>query len=163
MKMRGTPVRNADKSAGISGSGLLWRVLLALILLGFAACSRPSDEQQIRAALAAMQEAVESAKPSAFMDYVAEDFTGDGGNVDRAALHNLLRAQVLSNAHIGVTLSSIEVELQGDRATVTVDALMTGGNGQWIPEHGSIRRIQSGWRKSNGGWLCINAQWETPD
>jgi ketosteroid isomerase-like protein len=160
--MRWMPVRNSRKSPGFPWRGLLGRVLLASMLLGIAACSRPSDEEQIRAALAAMQEAVESGKPSDFMQFVADDFTGHEGDVDRKALHNLLRVQALGNARIGVTMSSIDVELHGDRATVTVDAVLTGGNGRWLPERGSIRRIQSGWRKSDGEWLCINAQWETP-
>jgi ketosteroid isomerase-like protein len=160
--MRGMPVRNNGGAAGFPCRGLLGRVLLVSMLFGFAACSRPSDEEQIRAALAVMQEAVESGKPSDFMQFVADDFTGYGGEVDRKALHNLLRIQVLGNARIGVTLSSIDVELHGDRATVTVDAVLTGGNGRWLPERGSIRRIESGWRKSDGEWRCINAQWEAP-
>jgi ketosteroid isomerase-like protein len=158
--MRAIVVPNNGGSSFPVRDGWLWRLLLASTLLGLAACSRPSDEEQIRAALSAMQEAVESGKPSDFMQYVADDFTGNDGVVDRASLHNLLRAQVLTNSRIGVALSSIDVELKGDRATVTVDAVMTGGNGGWIPERGSVHRIESGWRKADGTWLCINAQWE---
>jgi hypothetical protein len=158
--MKGIQVRNRRDCALIPWHRWLWRVMLASMLLGIAGCSRPSDEEQIRASLAAMQEAVELAKPSDFMQYVADDFTGHGGEVDRLSLHNLLRAQVLTNARIGVTLTSIDVNLQGNRATVTIDAVLTGGNGRWIPEHGSIRRIESGWRKTDGKWLCINAQWD---
>lgn len=135
-------------------------VVVASILILCTACARPSDETQIRDALTAMQGAVEAGKPADFMAHVAEDFTGEGGTLDRAALHNLLRAQALANAHIGVTFSAVEVELQGDRATVRMTVALTGGNGRWIPERGSIHRIESGWRKQDGDWRCINAQWE---
>ncbi len=150
------PDRDLRQSRFRSG----WIGLLISISIVSAACSRPSDEQWIRAALDEMQEAMESGKPADFMQHVDKDFTGADGQLDKAALHNLLRMQVLGNARIGVTLSSTEVELQGDRATVTVTATLSGGNGRWIPERGAIYRIKSGWRSEAGDWLCINAQWE---
>lgn len=141
---------------------LAWVRLLFLLLLPglLLACSRPSDEQKIRAAIAQMQEALEQGKPGDFMRHVADDFTGAQGSVDREALHNLLRAQVLGNARIGITLGPIDVELQNDRATVRLSATVTGGNARWLPERGSIQQITSGWRREGGDWKCINAQWE---
>lgn len=135
-------------------------LIVASILILGVACSRPSDETQIRDALTAMQKAVEAGKPADFMAHVADDFTGEAGTLDRAALHNLLRGQALTSTHIGVTLSLLEVELRGDRATVRTTVALTGGNGRWIPERGSIHRIESGWRKHDGHWRCINAEWE---
>ncbi|HET9032753.1 MAG TPA: nuclear transport factor 2 family protein [Dokdonella sp.] len=134
-------------------------MILSTLLL-ISACKRPSDEQRIRAALEDMQLAMESAKPRDFMQYIGEDFTGADGQLDRQALHNLLRAQVLANARIGVTLASTDVELQGNHATVKVTATLSGGSGRWIPERGAIYRIESGWRKQDGEWICVNAQWE---
>lgn len=107
-----------------------------------------------------MQAALEAGRPADFMEHVSEDFTGAQGSVDRAALHNLLRGQVLGNAKIGISLGPVDVELRDDRATVRVIATFTGGNGRWLPERGSIYRITSGWRREDGGWMCVNAQWE---
>ncbi len=135
-------------------------LMVASMLILCAACVRPSDETRIRDALAAMQKAVEDGKPADFMTHVGEDFTAEAGGLDYTGLHNLLRAQALTNAHIGVTLSLIEVDLLGDRATVRSTVALTGGNGRWIPERGSIQRIESGWRKQDGDWRCINAEWE---
>lgn len=132
----------------------------ALAVLALGACSRPSDEVQIRAAISDMQAAIEAGKPADFMQHVSEDFTGDGGTVDKQALHNLLRVQALGNARIGVTLTSMDVELLGDRATVRLSVTLTGGNGRWLPERGSIQQIESGWRHQDGQWRCYNAQWE---
>lgn len=135
--------------------------LLALIFaVGMPACSRPSDEQQLRAALAEMQEAMEAGKPADFMRHIADDFTGAQGGVDREGLHNVLRGQVLANARIGVSLGPIDVELQDSRATVQVTATFTGGSGRWLPERGAMYRIVSGWRRQSGRWLCVNARWE---
>lgn len=140
-----------------------WRAHLlaaALAALALGACSRPSDEVRIRTAISDMQAAIEAGKPGDFMQHVAEDFTGDGGAVDKQALHNLLRAQALGNARIGVTVVSMDIELLGDRATARVDVTLTGGNGRWMPERGSIQQIESGWRHEGGKWLCYNAQWK---
>lgn len=149
---------NASRWTRLAANFSLLSIIAALTMLN--ACSRPSDEQQIRAAIEEMQLAMEAGTPKDFMQTIAEDFTGDDGQLDRSALHNLLRAQVLGNARIGVTLASIDVELQDDRATVKVTATLSGGNGHWIPERGAIYRIESGWRKQGGDWLCISAQWK---
>lgn len=123
-------------------------------------CRHAPDEQRIRDALVAMQTAVEARDPRDFMAYVSADFTGAEGSVDRGGLHNLLRAQVLRNETIGVTLGPIDVEMQGDRATVRVTATLTGGSGGWLPEHGAIYAITSGWRREGGDWRCYNAAWQ---
>lgn len=104
---------------------------------------------------------MEEGRPRGFIDRIADDFTGEDGTLDRTSLHNLLRTQALANTHIGISLTSVDIELLGDeRATVRTTVTLTGGNGRWLPERGSIYRITSGWRKEGGDWHCINAQWE---
>ena len=149
-----------DSTLGLRSIARLQLLCMIVILLQLSACSRPSDEQQVRAAISEMQVAMESGEPADFMQHVADDFTGAEGQLDRRGLHNLLRGQVLTNARIGVTLASVDVELQENRATVKVTATLSGGNGRWIPERGAIYRIESGWRKQDGEWFCVNAQWE---
>lgn len=136
------------------------RLLAAIALLALVGCHSTPDEQRIREAITTMQQAAEARNPRAFMAYVAEDFTGEDGQLDRNGLHNLLRAQVLRNDNIGVTLGPIDVELQGARATVHVSATLTGGSGGLLPQRGSIYAITSGWRKEGGEWRCYNAAWE---
>lgn len=136
------------------------RLLAAVALLVLVGCHHTPDEQRIREAIAAMQQAVEARNPRDFMAYVAADFIGEDGQLDRNGLHNLLRAQVLRNDNIGATLGPIDVELQGARATVHVTATLTGGSGGLLPERGSIYAITSGWRKEGGEWRCYNAAWE---
>ncbi|MEZ5462416.1 nuclear transport factor 2 family protein [Dokdonella sp.] len=139
-----------------------WRYLVSCLamLMALVGCARPSDEQQIRNAMAEMQTAMEAGDPAGFMQHVAEDFTGGNGEFDRNALHNLLRAQVLANSRIGISTGPIDVELHGDRATASLSVTLLGGSGRWIPERGSVHQIISGWRKQEGDWLCISAQWE---
>jgi hypothetical protein len=93
------------------------------------------------------------------MEGVAEDFIGSG-NIDRAALHNLIRAQVLRNASITATRGPTTVTLQGERAVVNFDVVVTGGAGGLIPERAQSYAIESGWREIDGEWVVYSAQWK---
>ncbi|HTI95023.1 MAG TPA: hypothetical protein VL425_00765 [Rudaea sp.] len=133
-------------------------VLIGVLLL--TGCHRTPDEQRIRDAITAMQAAAEAREPREFMRHVSADFTGNDGQADRDGLHNLLRAEVLRNESVGVTLGPIDVDLQGDRATAHVTVTLIGGSGGLLPEHGSIYAITSGWKREGGEWKCFNAAWQ---
>lgn len=133
-------------------------MVVAIMLL--AACSRSSDEQQLRDAMATMQQAIEDRKPSDFMDYVADDFSAPDASMDRRKIHDFLRLQVLRNQRIGVTSATREIRIDGNRATVTTTATFTGSGGGWMPERGSIYTLTSGWRKDGGEWKLIQATWQ---
>jgi hypothetical protein len=134
--------------------------LLVTLLTMLSGCHRTPDEQRIRESIASMQQAVEAGRPRDFMAYVSSDFTGEDGSVDRNGLGNILRAEVLRNDKVGVTLGPIKVDLRDNRATVHVTATLTGGSGGLLPERGSIYAITSGWRREGSDWHCYNAQWE---
>ncbi len=135
-------------------------VLVCAALLMLAACSRTSDDQRIRDDIQEMQHAAEGRDPRAFMAHVASDFSGNQGTVDREGLHNLLRAIVLRNEQVGVTLGPIDVEIDGNRATASLIATLTGGQGGLLPEHGAIYSIKSGWRRDGKDWICFAATWD---
>jgi hypothetical protein len=133
--------------------------LIAVSIMLFSGCSRAPEEQRLRDSIEAMQVAVLERRAGDFMERVAEDFIGAGG-IDRAALHNLLRAQMLRNASIGATLGPLEVKLQGERAQVDFDAVLTGGAGGMLPERAQAYAIKTGWRLEQGEWRLFHAEWE---
>lgn len=135
-------------------------ILICLVLWMLSACHRTPDEQLIRDTMASMQHAVEAGRPRDFIGHVSNDFTGNGGTVDRDGLMNILRVEVLRNEHAGVALGPIDVDVQGVRATAHVTATLTGGSGGLVPERASVYAITSGWRKESGEWRCYNASWE---
>jgi len=141
-------------------SGAMSRLILTGLILLLAGCSRTTDEQRIREAMAAMQQAMESRDPRAFMAHVSDDFIGNDADFDRAALANLLRIEVLRNDSIGATLGPIDIEMQGDRAKAQVLATVTGGSGGILPERGSIYAITSSWKRQGSEWRCYNATWK---
>ena len=134
---------------------LAWAAMIAL-----AACSRTPDDQRIRAEIQAMQHAAEERNPRQFLEHVASDFSGNQGSVDRDGLGNLLRLIVLRNENVGVTLGPIDIDVQGDRATASLIATVTGGQGGLIPERGAIYSIKSGWRRDGKDWICFAATWD---
>jgi len=139
----------------------LWRTCLLLVLsLHLAGCARPTPEQQLRDQFAALQRAVEQRRPADAMEGVAEDFSGPAG-MDRAALHNLLRAQLLARDSVGVTTGRLDVSLQADTATVRFDALLTGaGRGRWLPDSAQSYRVTTGWRREDNEWRLHYAEWQ---
>ncbi|MGN7831403.1 nuclear transport factor 2 family protein [Pseudoxanthomonas sp. 22568] len=137
-----------------------WIGAMLAVMLVLAGCSRSSPEQQLRDQFAALQQAVEERQPAEAMDGVAEDFSGPAG-MDRAALHNLLRAQLLARDSIGVTTGPLEVSLQGDTATIRFDALLTGsGRGRWLPDSAQSYRVTTGWRRDGDDWRLYYAEWQ---
>ena len=133
-------------------------LIVATVLL--CACSHNSDEQQLRDALATMQQAIEDRKPSDVMDHIAEDFTAPGADMDRRKVHDLLRLQVLRNERIGVTIVVREVRVERVRATITMTATLTGSSRGWVPERGSVYTLTTGWRKDAGDWKLVQASWQ---
>jgi ketosteroid isomerase-like protein len=136
------------------------RLILTAMILLLAGCSRTTDEQRIRLAMAAMQQAMEARDPRAFMSHITEDFVGNDAEFDRNSLANLLRIEVLRNDSIGATLGPIDIEMQGDRAKAQVLATFTGGSGDPLPERGSIYAITSSWKRQGSEWRCYSATWK---
>lgn len=133
--------------------------LLLLALAALAACARDTPETALRAQLQRMQTAATERRAGDFMEGVAADFVGNDG-MDRAALHNLMRTQVLGNSTIGVTTGPVEIDMKSDRATLRFTALLTGGSGRFIPDSAQTYSITSGWRLEDGEWRIYYAQWK---
>ena len=130
---------------------------MALALL--AGCSKPPAEERLRERIGQMQDAIVARDVSAFMEGVADDFIGSG-NLDRAALQQLVRLQVMRNASIGATIGPVTVQLQGERATVDFKVVLTGGSGGLLPERAQGFDVRSGWRDGDDGWQVYNAEWK---
>jgi len=136
------------------------RLSALVVLIGLSACSAEPPEQALRKQLAQFQQAVEQGQVQDAMDLVAEDFAGPRG-MDRAALHNLLRMQVLANRRVGVTTSPYEIALQAQTAAVRFNAVLTGsGQGNWLPDQAQTYAVTLGWRLHEGEWQLYHADWQ---
>ena len=139
------------------------RLCISILLCGLclAGCAGRSDDARIKAAIEAMRVAVQEHRPRDFMANVSDDFAGNEGSVDHAALFNLLRVQALRNDHIGILLGPISIDWQGDRATTHFTAAIAGGNSAVLPEHAEVYAITAAWKKNGSSWRCYNATWSS--
>ncbi len=135
-------------------------VLAGLATLMFVACSEAGPEARIRASIEAMEAAIEARRPADFVDYVSEDFTGDHGQFDRRSLRGFLAGQLLGANTMQVVLGPPDITLHGERATVKLSALVSGG--RYLGDRNETLTIVSGWRLEDGEWLCYTAQVSDP-
>ena len=135
---------------------------MAVLCIGMSllpGCSRSTPEDALRVQLQQMEQAATAREPRAFMDGVAEDFSGEGG-IDRAALHNMLRMQFLANSTVGVTTGPVTIQMHDDKATVGFSAVLTGGGGRVLPDRVQSYQVTSGWRLQDGEWKVYVAEWK---
>ncbi len=138
------------------------RRLFVLCLAGLllSACGdSTTPEARLVAALDAMEEAAEAGQRGRFMDFVADDFAGAGGRLDRQGLADMFRTQLLVHTRVSALVTNRDIELIGDRATASFNALLTGGPRAWLPESGDLYRVDTGWRMDGGEWRLISADW----
>ena len=134
---------------------LAW-LLAATLLLG--ACSATPPEQALRESVSDLEAALEARDADALADLLAEDFAGEDG-MDRATASRVARLSFLRHRDIGVALGPLDITLLEGHATVRFTAALTGGSG-WLPEQGSVYRVETGWRRDGDGWLLTSARWE---
>jgi hypothetical protein len=135
---------------------------LALVLLGIlSACGKPlTVEQQIIATIREMEARIEAGERRPFMQHIAEDFSGQGGSLDREQLRALMIMQLNRYQRLQGQLFPIRVEDTGDdTASAHFRALVTGGP-NWIPESGQVFEFDTRWRKDGSDWLLTAAEWD---
>lgn len=135
----------------------LMLVLLVPILF-LVACRGDDDASQLRAKMDEMEAAIETQRPGDFMDYVADDFQSGNSGFNKEQLHAYLVGLRFRNPDISITRGPAEVELFGDRATVRVTAVVSGGQGV-LPDRMDQIHIISHWQKVDGEWRCFGAEW----
>jgi hypothetical protein len=135
---------------------------LALGLLGIlSACGQQlTVEQQIIATIREMEARIEAGERRPFMQHISDDFSGQGGSMNREQLRALMIMQLNRYQRLQGQLFPIRVEQTGDdTASANFSALVTGGP-NWIPENGQVFEFDTRWRKVDGDWLLIAADWD---
>ena len=140
------------------------RFVLGLAMVAMAVgCARPPDEIQIRSSIETMRSAAEARQPAGVTGEIADDFTGNNGEIDRDGLSRLLKFQFLRNESIGVAIGAIDVAVDGDRATAKFAVTFSDASRRWLPGGSETYAIVSGWRREGSHWICYNASWAQSD
>lgn len=130
-----------------------------VLCTALAACSHPPDETRIRDAIARMQAAAEMRNASGVLGHVGNDFTGQNGEIDRAGLARLLKLEFLRNDAFDISIGTIAIEIDGDRATARFQMTVGDASRRWLPNGSETFAVVSGWRREGSEWVCYNATW----
>ena len=138
------------------------RVALHLVAVAVAmaavGCGRSDPERELRAAVAAMAQAIEQREPAAFLDSVSDQFARESGAFGKQDVKRVLVGAYLRNEKISVNAVVSDVRIDGDRARAKVRVIATGGAGL-LPERGQGWEFDSVWRRESGRWKVYNAEW----
>jgi len=132
-------------------------MFLALGML--AGCRHAPDEQRVRDAIGATAEAAEAAKAGDTVDALTDDFDGNGGQLDRRSLANLVRLYAVRGQKVRVLMGPVDVERRGERMIATFTVTLTAGAGV-LPDNAGAYSVETGWRKEGGEWRCFTASWK---
>jgi hypothetical protein len=141
---------------------MIGTVLAVLLLAG---CSEElSVEQQVIATLENMEQSAEEGKHLDFIDYVADEFSGQSGVMNRRDFHRLMLFQMNDNRRLQAQFFPIHVqEKDTDQDSIQASAqfkiLITGGGGL-LPEHGQLFQVETEWIRDGSDWLLSKADWE---
>lgn len=141
-------------------------VMLSVLLFG--GCAQElSVEQRVIASLEMMEESAEDGRHLDFMGYVADDFQGQYGGMDRRAFHRFMIFQMSEKRRLRAQLFPIHVQQKGESQTPTqasaqFNILVTGGAGL-LPDSGQLFSVETEWILDGGDWLLIRADWEPVD
>ena len=133
----------------------LWVLAGLLALIG---CAKSPPEQQLRTAVAELEQDIEQRDPSALTEALAEDFVGVEG-MDREQARRLAQLMFLRHSRISVSTGPLTIRVQGTRASVEFAASVAGGSGAMLPDALQMYRVQTGWRQEGNQWRLVSAQW----
>jgi len=133
---------------------------MLLAVLTVACGEEPTVEQQVIATIREMETHIEAGERRPFMDYLAEEFSGQHGSLNRDQVRALMIMQLNRYQRLQGRLFPIRVQPAGeDAATAHFRALVTGGP-NWFPESGQVFEFETHWRRIDGDWRLTAANWD---
>ena len=124
------------------------------------ACHRAPAEKQIRQAIQSASAAARDNDASGVLAVVADDFTGNDGDLDRSGLRRLLAIRALRQDRTGVLVGPVAFEHRGGRVVARFNLVLTGGKpGDLLPDQSAIYAMTTAWRREDGKWVCYSAKW----
>ena len=128
--------------------------------LGTTACSTPeTPEQQVRAVVAAAEDAAERRDHADLMDLVAPDFEGAHGE-DVAEVSRLLRGYLLAHPSIHVTTRIDQIDFPyADMARVRLTVGMLGSDARALELSADTLALGLDLQRREGEWRVTRAEW----
>jgi len=133
--------------------------LLIFIALVATACTRTSDEDQIRQALDQAIEAVKARQPKEVVKHLTQDFVGQK-QMSAEDVRRFMIAQFFRNRKINIVTTGLNITVENtQQARANFRVVVTGGM-DWIPERLDYYQVETDWVKQDGDWLIRAASWK---
>ena len=160
-------MRSAANTATAGGPirteiGVIWRYWLALAAsVALSACSeRTAPEQQVRAVIAAAEQAAERRDHSALMALVSPGFEGTHGE-DAREVSRLLRGYLVAHPSIDVATRVEEIDFPyEDMARVHLTVGTLGSSTGTVEVSADARAVELELQRADGAWRVTRAAWE---
>ena len=136
-----------------------WVCLLAVLSAGIAGCDRTPDEALIRRAIDKAAQGVQQVDASAVTGQLTDDFDGNGGEMSRKVIGNLLRVASFRGETLHAVLGPVDVQPRGDRYVADFTVTLTSG-GKLFPSQLGVYDIETAWKRDGHDWRCYQATWK---
>lgn len=136
--------------------------LLLYCCLLLTACSQSASETRLLERVDALEQAIQNKQNDTAIDILSEQFR-TGRNETRKDAQRLLLFHAMRNQSISIVRSNTRAELDPlyqDQASVSFNALVTGGDGGLLPARGNSYRVESGWIFVDGDWYLERLDWQ---
>jgi hypothetical protein len=140
-----------------------WAALVSTLAVLLGGCAASDPEKEIRAVLAAAEQAAEARDGGFFAALLGESYRDARGN-DRAAIVRMLRGYFLANQRVEVVSRIDEIVIEADDAArATVHAGLVGqraGAGLLGGLDAELYRFDLELVNDDGDWRIIGARWQ---
>lgn len=131
---------------------------MGLLLATLCACAGDDARVALKRQAEQLIEAISERDHGAVMASLADDFGGPEG-LDRDGASQMARLYFFRFRSIRLIAGPLEIDLQGERGSVSFVAALAGGQGGLLPEQAQAWRVESHWRRDDGDWKLIAADW----
>jgi len=132
--------------------------LLGVLAVGAVGCHRTPDETLIRQAIGKAAQGAEQVDASAVTGQLTDDFDGNGGDMSRKDIGNLLRVASFKGETLHAVLGPVDVEPRGDRYVADFTVTLTSG-GKLFPSELGVYKVETAWLRDGHDWRCYHATW----
>jgi ketosteroid isomerase-like protein len=137
---------------------------LSLLVLVWACSKGASEEDRIRELVQDVTESARAKDLKGIMKHVSRDYNDESGN-DHRGLKGMIFYQFFRTEKVGVVVRGVEVEVQGEKALVDTKLFLVRGRHvekveDIIPEEASGYRLSVVFRKEDGEWKALSANWD---
>lgn len=129
--------------------------------LSLAGCGEPDDASRIAQLLETMEAGIEEQRTGPVLAPLAEDFHSDD-DLRRREIRGLLLYHYRRYPAISLVTSDQRIRIDGERADVTLNALVLGGRNR-LPERGRRYAVSMRWQKTAGDWQLARIKWRQPE